>query len=320
MAKDMYLNTEIQELKCENCGKIYKGYISNSIKGCKMYCSLECECHHSKQKKYSYELSKLILEYSFNNPYSSTRDIANIFGVSKDIVTNLIKRYGNRKPKKLEKFNRDFFNKIDTEEKAYWLGFLYADGSVSLKNKGGALELGLAKIDENHLYKFCDSVGKERKVSNKIVKLEDKEFEAVRLHLCSYEMATDLINLGCTQNKSLTLNFPTEDKVPNYLIRHFIRGYIEGDGCIGLYYGRIHFSVIGTKNFLNGMIKTFNENLKDIGVLNLHKQDKRFKNDVTTSISKSGEYALKILNYLYEDCTIYLDRKYEKYLEIVDSK
>lgn len=316
----MYLNTELQEFKCDNCGEVYKGYTSNSIKPYKNYCSLECECSHSKQKKYSYELSNLILEYSFDNPYKSTRQIAKIFGVSKDIVTNLIKRYGNREPKRLIEFNRDFFRKIDTEEKAYWLGFLYADGSVSLRNKGGTLEVGLAKIDENHLYKFCDSLGKEQKVATKIVKLGEKEFESVRLHLCSYEMVTDLINLGCTQNKSLTLEFPSEDKVPNSLIRHFIRGYIEGDGCIGLYYGRIHFSVIGTKDFLNGMINTFNENLNDIGVLNLHKQDKRFKNDVTTSISKSGDYALKILNYLYEDCTIYLDRKYEKYLEIVNSK
>lgn len=49
-------------------------------------------------------------------------------------------------------------------------------------------------------------------------------------------MANDLINLGCIPRKTLVLKFPNESTVPKQLIKHFIRGYMDGDGCISTYY------------------------------------------------------------------------------------
>lgn len=313
--EDMYKNTELEDMVCCYCGSEFKGYKSQATSRYKEFCSLECECKNSTQKKYSYELSNLILEYSFENPYKSTRDIGKVFGVSKDMVTNLIKKYGNRKPKKLIEFNRHYFEKVDTEDKAYWLGFLYADGSVSLKGKQGTLEVGLAVVDKLHLYKLCDSMDKERNVSHKIVKLNGKEFEAVRTHFCSYELTMDLIKLGCMPNKSLKLEFPNINQVPKHLLKHFIRGYVDGDGCIGTYNGVVHLSFVGTTNFLNELVGVLNSNVENMGSIRLHKPDKRFKNDITTSYSKTGIKAVEVLDYLYKDATIYLDRKYEKYKE-----
>ena len=77
-------------------------------------------------------------------------------------------------------YNKDFFNKIDTEEKAYWLGFLYADGCIVTRSKCKkvtpmSLELVLSSIDINHLYKFLNSLESNIEIKNKIVELNGKK-------------------------------------------------------------------------------------------------------------------------------------------------
>lgn len=316
--KDMYKNTELISMVCRCCGKEFKRYESNSTKRQATYCSLECEYKSVNQKKLSYELSNVILEFSLNNIYKSTRDIAKIFGVSKDMVTNLIKKYGNRDPKKLIEVDRDYFGTINTEEKAYWLGFLYADGSVTRRNSGGVVDLTLGIEDESHIVKFKNSLGYKGKIKYRSVKLKNKTHKAVRLTICSDELSSDLIKLGCIENKSLLIEFPKESQVPINLVRHFIRGYVDGDGCLGIYNGKISFSVIGTKSFLESIKNHLLNELGELGIMNVH-SDKRWNNDVTSYISKGGNYAKAILKYLYEDSSIYLDRKYKKYLEIINN-
>lgn len=315
--KNMYKNTEVQDLICDNCGSSFRGFISNATID-RNYCCLECEYESNKRKKHSYELSTIIIEHSLEFPYKSARDIAKIFGVSKDYVTNLIKRYGNREPKKLIDFNRDYFKTIDTEEKAYWLGFIYADGYVSIRGERGSLEIGLAEIDRSHLEKFCKSIGmKNKHIRSKKVKLAEKTFDACRLNVSSYEIARDLVNLKCFETKSLILEFPTFKEVPKDLMRHFIRGYIDGDGTVGFYGGVAHVSAIGTRIFLKGMLDFLNSEIKDFGSTNTNAGDKRLQNEITTSFSKTANKAKQLLNYLYKDSSIHLDRKYEKYLTCV---
>ena len=114
------------------------------------------------------------------------------------------------------------FEKIDSEEKAYWLGFLYADGYISFsENK---IELSLAEKDVHHIEKFRDFLG----INNRIC--YRPSVKAYRLSFRSDKCKQDLINQGCTPRKSLTLKFPTSKQVPYELIRHFIRGYFDGDG------------------------------------------------------------------------------------------
>ena len=64
-----------------------------------------------------------------------------------------------------------------------------------------------------------------------------------------------LNNKGCVPNKSLTLTFPSKDIVPSNLLRHFIRGYVDGDGCICVTKPeKIELNVLGTKEFLQGVL------------------------------------------------------------------
>jgi intein-encoded DNA endonuclease-like protein len=200
------------------------------------------------------------------------------------------------------------FEKIDTEEKAYWLGFLYADGSVgSTESK---VELSLAEKDFHHIEKFKEFMG----INNKIA-YRDKA-KAYRISFRSDSCKQDLIKQGCIPKKSLILKFPTKQQVPFYLIRHFIRGYFDGDGWFTNTDSCFQIGLIGTVDFIKGFLDTVdNININTQNkIFTVHREDgaKRYVfgaiNDVTN-----------FLNWIYKDANIYLDRKYELYLDFLNN-
>lgn len=127
----------------------------------------------------------------------------------------------------MRKFTVDFnfFENIDTEEKAYTLGFLYADGCIaSTLNK---IQFDQLEPQEDILFKIKEVMQAEAPIHTHKGKHNRTRY---RLLVCSKKMCQDLLKLGIIPNKSLTLTFPT--KVPQEFLRHFIRGYFDGDGCI----------------------------------------------------------------------------------------
>ena len=199
-------------------------------------------------------------------------------------------------------YNQDIFKVIDTEEKAYWLGFLYADGCI-LDGKGYpcSMQIGLASIDINHLYKFCDFIGCEYEIIKSY--REDK----VELNISNRTLCEDLISLGCIPRKSLILEPPNSEQVPDYLLKHFIRGYVDGDGTIyERSNGYLCIGAIGTPNFINFLS----------GYINLKTgatQTKfNYKSEFTCEWKKQGRQAIEIGTYLYKDANVYLERKYQK--------
>jgi transposase len=200
-------------------------------------------------------------------------------------------------------FDLNFFEKIDTEEKAYWLGFLMADGYVAYK---GVISLALQEKDFNHIELFKKSINCEN-----IPIIYNKKTKSYRINISSIKMAEDLIKLGCIQKKSLILKFPNYNKIPKQLIHHFMRGYFDGDGCI--YIGKSPcFSVLGTPEFLNVYERILLDNIIEL------KKTKRIHrnnwNKQTEKISYSGiNKVSKIYSFLYNNATIYLYRKKEKF-------
>ena len=119
------------------------------------------------------------------------------------------------------KYNLDelFFEKINNEEKAYWLGFLSGDGAII----GNRVKLKLAIKDEAHLKKFKKAVewtGKD---------YYHKDTDALEVYFRSLRMVTDLARCHVTSRKTFTAKFP---HLPKSLERHFIRGKFDADGCI----------------------------------------------------------------------------------------
>lgn len=209
------------------------------------------------------------------------------------------------------KFNETIFDNIDSEEKAYWLGFIFADGYISSSKY--TFELSLKGSDKKHLDKFNDFMQHEDKNHVKLsnVKLNDKVFERCRWSVTNKHLWETLNNLGCTPKKSLTLQFPnlnifkTKD-----LVLHFIRGYFDGDGCfsrtINAKTVSPNVSLLGTYDFLfkiSNIIKLKGHFLHD------QKHDQN-----TYSIYFSQSDTISFLNYIYKNASIYLERKYNLYL------
>ena len=93
------------------------------------------------------------------------------------------------------------------------------------------------------------------------VKVNNKEFTRCRWSIVNKHLWFTLYKLGCVPNKSLILKFPKLSIFlnPKDLVKHFVRGYIDGDGCIS--YVKTNpkdinsnyspsVSILGTKDFL----------------------------------------------------------------------
>lgn len=205
-------------------------------------------------------------------------------------------------------FNEHYFDSIDCQEKAYWLGFFAADGYNH--ESRGCIEIRLHKQDIEILEKFKSCLDAHNPIG-----LYKKTY--CNLNLSSKHLCKKLAEYGLTQNKTYTLQLPTLNK---HLMRHFIRGYFDGDGC---------FSVIKRNDRKNPNSKTYQFNItgmkEPLSIIQQHLVDnigivknslKRRKSTIAVTIHYGGRLVCKkILDYLYDGATIYLQRKYNKYKE-----
>lgn len=218
-------------------------------------------------------------------------------------------------------FNEDFFENIDTEEKAYWLGFISADGNVCKTSKvynSWRISINLNQIDHNHLEKFKKSIeSNDIEINDYIHKGSFSNINGSKMSkisVNSYKMCNDLIKLGVTPNKSYSIEMPN---IREDLIRHYLRGYFDGDGCY--YYKkypnrvRYSFEVVGMSEIILSQFKNI-LSLVDIK-LNIYKRD---RNNSIRLMTSSKNEIIKLIHYLYDDCNIYLDRKYEKINDILN--
>lgn len=233
---------------------------------------------------------------------SPIREIMSEFNVSRGLVDRVLKK-GNiqtRSRRDYTLFDTTFFDKIDSQEKAYALGFLYADGC----NRKTDISLVLQDKDFNHL-----------KEISKLFKFKGNFYHTnhstTGFSLSSRDFCNKCSKLGMTPAKSLTLTFPNESIVPKELQRHFIRGYFDGDGC--LYVSKAtQCTILGTESFLSTMNSIINEELGFSKELEYH------PNGITRRYRISQRKQIKsLMGWLYQDATIYLDRKYQKYLLVI---
>lgn len=216
-------------------------------------------------------------------------------------------------------YNKDYFSKIDSEDKAYWLGFLYADGCINRyyandKLKSMSLEISLCHEDKIHLEKFASCLNSNVPIKDKISKYKDKEYKTNRITINCTKLCYDLIALNCTPQKTYTITFPSYDIVPKQYMRDFIRGYFDGDGCICVTQmnGKPH--IITTITGMSDMLKSISDFLLSEKII---RKIPKIHNDLRSnacSVYYYGEDSNKeLLDYLYKDSNIYLDRKYNKY-------
>ncbi|MCI6458405.1 MAG: LAGLIDADG family homing endonuclease [Clostridium sp.] len=232
---------------------------------------------------------------------------------------NGIKSRSNKENSRKYTHNEDFFEVIDTETKAYWLGFMYADGYISIASTGQKVfGISLSIADKEHLERFKKDIQATNPINEYKSTGYGKNSTYCRIAITSDKTVNDLINKGVVEHKTNVLNFPTEKQVPKYLIHHFIRGYFDGDGCITSYkckgYDRYKTSFVGTYQFLQSV----NEIIYERYNIKIPKLFKRKEQHEVYSLEYSSNKRSKILyDFMYKDATIYLNRKYEKFSRLM---
>lgn len=258
-----------------------------------------------------------IVEEYINTPnhLKNVTKLGEKFGLKAKATSEILKKAGIEiyNTSQHTTINETVFDIIDTEEKAYWLGFMYADGCIY--SKENRIELSLQGSDINHLHKFAKFLENKKEDFVKFyANYKQGKYDRCRVVFRSKKVWNALNEKGCVPNKSLILNFPNESIFADTsLIKHFIRGYIDGDGCL-CNTTKPELSVLGTKEFLTKMQKYLK--LKREYAIYPMKKD----SDKNTYVFNLWcDTALINMKYLYEDSTIYLDRKYEKFKEICRS-
>ena len=203
--------------------------------------------------------------------------------------------------KKKYHLNENYFEKIDNQEKAYFLGFMFADGGIH--SKRNQCSITLEKKDKKILERFQNLLKTNRPLFWR------KKYRSWRLSLSSRKMKNDLIKAGCIPQKTFKLIFP--HWLEKNLKSHFIRGYLDGDGCVSIHFINNHkqkslrVTILGRENFLKNIL-----NLSNIRGHIIKERNQRI-----WRLRFCSSFAVSFCNWIYKDATIYLERKYNKFLE-----
>jgi hypothetical protein len=211
--------------------------------------------------------------------------------------------------KKTHKANVTFFDEW-SDNMAYVLGFIAADGNIGIKKRGMHLTIGLAIKDLDHLKSIQALLYPNGNILYCTKVIGKRKYACCYMHIGSNYMCNRLISLGIMPRKSLTLTFPA---VPDEYVKHFIRGYFDGDGTI--FKDSTHskstwgLQMLGTKSFLISVSNIIDLKIKAINPRNVRKEKKNGKIFV---IKYSTLDTIKICRWLYSDSKMFLHRKYDK--------
>ena len=235
-------------------------------------------------------------------------EIGDIANIGADVVfyhlnTLNFKLRSQSEAQKVYTINETFFDCIDTEEKAYFLGILYADG---YNDEKGEVHLTLQEEDMEILEKLRLLI-KSNKPLRYIKKSTGKN--AYSINIENKHISQRLKELGCIRKKSLKLQFPKW--LDDGLYSHFIRGYFDGDGSICRSKHNYQFSLEGNKDFLIELQKIIMKELN----FNKTKFYQKHKSRVSSvSLKYCGrKQVLKLKNWIYKNANIFMERKYKKW-------
>ena len=249
----------------------------------------------------------------------SQKEIALIYKINIIAIREILKNNGiKRKKSRLNMshlaLNINYFNQIDSPDKAYWLGYICADGCVKKSNN----KVSLVSKDLEVIEGFKEAIGAEHAItkSETFDKRTNKTYTGYSIQIGNELFVANLINLGITSNKTDILKFPNiEEKYYSY----FMAGLFDGDGCIsikGKYNHALTISLISTNEVL-----TFIKNY----ILNKFNIKSKYYCKVTENKPNVWRMilyadAFKFLNFIYSDNTFkyYLKRKHDIYLNNLD--
>lgn len=237
------------------------------------------------------------------------KDIIKDHNISQRQYYNILRDNGIVRRYKVQKynFNEDYFEVIDSEDKAYFLGFIVADGCVSENSNS----IKIIQKETDILFDFIKYIefdgdiftSKKRNISN--------------VTITSSKTKRDLEKLGVHSNKTSVIQFPN---IPDNLQSHFMRGVFDGDGCITLRIDKRDGSQRGQFNICSGSYDFIKEYYNKLALFcNLSGKNKiRCPKGTYYVVDWGGLSDVeKIFDFLYKDANIFLKRKKETFNKVI---
>ena len=244
--------------------------------------------------------------------------LGRFYGVCRQAIWTMLKRRGiaTRQSIDYKRYTADyaFFQNIDTGEKAYWLGFLAADGCVTgaAGSVDGKVKITLASKDREHIQRFLTTLKATQPIYDWEDKVKHKKLSTVVI--CSVKMCRDLARYGVVRRKTAVFTWP--ESLPKNMISHFVRGYFDGDGSVFTCKPNnapsqdITISVLGHEPF----IARLQEELMRECNLGKTKLKRRSPGKPYFYVRYTGRLQiLRMAAYMYKDAAAWLPRKRDKF-------
>lgn len=269
---------------------------------------------------FSNEEEEQIIDLYINQKMSTVK-IGKYFNVSHKTIAKVLERHNIPRTgigKRKYELNEHYFDEIDTPNKAYILGFFFADG-CNFPSKS-TISMSLEEHDKEILEKIRLEINSERPLefieqSARHDQTNNYQYKDMwRLLIFSKHMCRVLNSYGMVPSKSLILEFPKY--LDQGLMSHFIRGYFDGDGSYCCYIGksgrRDLVTITSTNDFCEKCLDIIRRETGVGGGI----YDASSHNGITKVISISGKNQLKkFFEWLYKDAELYMKRKHDLYIK-----
>lgn len=236
------------------------------------------------------------------------KDIIKDYNISQRQYYNILRDNGIVRRYKVRKynFNEDYFEVIDSEDKAYFLGFIVADGSVnSITNV-----IQITQKDPDILYEFKKYIEYDGDL------IKSKSRDVFDIKISSSKTKSDLLKLGIVSNKTMIVKYPI---ISESLQSHFIRGVFDGDGCISIHHDKRDNSDRGQVNICSGSFDFINEYVNRlVKYCGVKRNNIRQPKGTYYVIDWGGLSDVeKIYEFLYKDASIFLKKKKETFDKVM---
>lgn len=226
----------------------------------------------------------------------NTIEISAMLNLKRGVASSLLRKNGyslnHRGPKSMIK-NEEYFDEINSSDRAYFLGWIMADGNVSITDGQYSIKIHIAYRDRELIYKFLQHIQSSNKV-----KIKEGENPSCYVSLTSRHMCESLMKYGIVPQKTGNEVFATQ--IPEKYKRDFIRGVFDGDGITDISKYRSGF--VGSYSLVNSILKELDEELTVF----------KTKSENIYYFLGGKRFSRKLFKYMYDNTDLYLERKYER--------
>ncbi len=267
--------------------------------------------------KRNLNLEKIIIDEYENGV--NNKELCQKYNKSRSYVQKVLVRHGIKLRNgsdvtKKYNVNENYFNNIDSDDKAYILGLLYSDGNVS----GNVVKINLIETDKQILFDIAKRIYVDNNFQITYLKSRNKKWKnggdyitkpQFLLTITRKKIVDDLKKYGLNEKKSFNIRFP---EIKKKYYSNFVRGYFDGDGCFyssKKYRNNNRIMIVSNNNFINEL-KTVIENELDIQCV--------IKNSNVLNINRLYIYGnvkvKKFLDWIYRDAVLKIERKFQHYI------